>query len=145
MSELTIRPAYPDDVNDLQRLAALDSATVPGGELLIAELDGVLAAAVSIDDQGVIADPFRPTAAVVDLLARWARQLRPETAGRWWGRWPPRTSRNHNVIHQEVENEHHENISHRPDRRPRLSGLGRDGLRPAPPTGDQDGRRAHAS
>ncbi len=89
MSELTIRPAYPDDLPDLQRLAALDSATVPGGELLIAELDGVLAAAVSIDDQGVIADPFRPTAAVVDLLARRARQFRPETAGRWWERWLP--------------------------------------------------------
>ncbi len=84
MSELTIRPAYPDDAEALRRLATLDSSTVPAGDMLIVELDGVLAAALSIDNGSVIADPFRATEALVQLLVRRAQQLRSE---------PPRTRR----------------------------------------------------
>ncbi|MEA2295380.1 MAG: hypothetical protein QOE86_3019 [Solirubrobacteraceae bacterium] len=66
MPEITIRSARDADADALVRLAALDSSRVPGGDLLVAEVDGELVAAAS--DAGVIADPFRPTADVVQLL-----------------------------------------------------------------------------
>ena len=66
---ITIRPGYADDERALVRLAALDSASgVPPAPLLLAEVDGELRAALSLDDGSVIADPFRPTAEVVALL-----------------------------------------------------------------------------
>ncbi len=65
---LTIRSAYPADASALRRLAALDSAAVPPEPLLVAEVDGELQVAVSITDLIAIADPFAPTAHVVDLL-----------------------------------------------------------------------------
>ena len=37
---LTVRTAFPADAARLRTLAELDSAVVPGGELLIAEQDG---------------------------------------------------------------------------------------------------------
>lgn len=86
MSELTIRPAFPDDAVALQQLAQLDSSSLPAGALLIAELDGVLAAALSIEHGVAIADPFRPTAALVELLARRAQQLRREAPAAKRGR-----------------------------------------------------------
>ena len=46
----------------LERLAALDSRRVPSGELFVAEVDGRLLAATSIDTGAVIADPFEHTA-----------------------------------------------------------------------------------
>jgi hypothetical protein len=71
---ITIRPAYPDDAQALQRLAALDSAAVPPKPLLVAEVDGELQVAVSMSDLSVIADPFAPTAHVVDLVRGHIRQ-----------------------------------------------------------------------
>ena len=47
-SQITIRPGYADDHLALVRLAALDSAAVPAGPLLVAELDGELSAALSL-------------------------------------------------------------------------------------------------
>ncbi|MEJ7824695.1 MAG: hypothetical protein WKF48_04670 [Solirubrobacteraceae bacterium] len=77
MSELTIRPAFEDDAVALERLAALDSSTVPRGDaLLVACVDGVVVAALRIEDEAAIADPFHPTAEIVALLAVRARQLR---------------------------------------------------------------------
>jgi len=68
-TEILIRRAYADDRLDLVRLAALDSAaSPPPGPLLVAELDGVLSVALSLSDGSAIADPFKPTAEVVDLL-----------------------------------------------------------------------------
>ncbi len=52
---------------------------MPDGGLLVGEIDGVLAAALSLASGGAIADPFRPTAALLELLAQRARQLRGET------------------------------------------------------------------
>ena len=75
---VTIRHAYPADADALRRLAALDSRRVPSGELFVAEVDGHLRAAVSMDTGAVIADPFEPTAAVVDLLRLHASAARPE-------------------------------------------------------------------
>jgi hypothetical protein len=72
-STVLIRAARGADVAALDRLAQLDSAPVPTGDLLIAEADGALVAALSVDTGAAIADPFRPTADVVDLLALRAR------------------------------------------------------------------------
>ena len=66
--ELLIRLARPDDGIMLERLAALDSQAPLGGEALIAELDGVAVAALSLRDGRLTADPFAPTAAVGDHL-----------------------------------------------------------------------------
>jgi hypothetical protein len=59
-------------------LAALDSRRLPSGELFVAEVGGQLVAAVSIDTGAVVADPFEPTAAIVDLLRVHADAIRPQ-------------------------------------------------------------------
>ena len=78
-SEILIRRAYADDAEALARLAELDSAdAAPQGPLVVAELDGELAVALSLADGSVIADPFRPTATIVELLRlRAASESRP--------------------------------------------------------------------
>lgn len=83
---VTIRLASPADAQPLRRLAALDSGEVPAGELLLAELDGVLVAAVALTGDAVIADPFRRTADVVVLLRARVAQLRRENTSRNRGR-----------------------------------------------------------
>jgi hypothetical protein len=75
---VTIRHAHPADLHDLERLATLDSRRVPSGELFVAEVGDQLVAAVSIDTGAVIANPFEPTAAVVDLLRVHAEAVRPQ-------------------------------------------------------------------
>jgi hypothetical protein len=72
---VTLRYAFPDDGAAVRRLATLDSAEVPAGQLLIAEVAGELRAALSLSDGGVIADPFHHTAALVALLRERAAQL----------------------------------------------------------------------
>ena len=63
-----IRAARGSDGAALGRLAQLDSARVPAGDLIVAETDGTLVAALSPQARASIADPFRPTADVVRLL-----------------------------------------------------------------------------
>jgi hypothetical protein len=63
-----IRAARGSDGPALEALAALDSASVPAGALLVAEADGKLVAAVSPSTGERIADPFRRTGDVVELL-----------------------------------------------------------------------------
>lgn len=75
---VTIRHAHPADLRALERLAALDSRRLPSGELFLAEVDGQIVAAVSLDTGAVIADPFEHTAAVVDLLRVHAEAVRPQ-------------------------------------------------------------------
>ena len=77
---VTIRHAAANDMKPLQRLAALDSRRVPSGELFVAEVDGRLLAATSIDTGAVIADPFEHTASIVELLQLHARAARPGAA-----------------------------------------------------------------
>jgi hypothetical protein len=86
-ASLTIRHATHADEAALRRLAALDSSRVPNGELLVAELDGRLVAALSVDTGAAIADPFEHTAAIVDSLRAHSRRqsrpaLRPALLGR---------------------------------------------------------------
>jgi hypothetical protein len=70
-----IRAARGSDGPALARLAALDSAAVPPGELLVAESDGAIVAARAVGSGATIADPFRPTADVVALLTLRSRSV----------------------------------------------------------------------
>ena len=72
---VTLRFASPADQDPLARLAELDSATPPAQPVLLAEVDGQLRAALALTDGTVVADPFHPTADLVDLLRERARQL----------------------------------------------------------------------
>jgi hypothetical protein len=71
-----IRAARGSDGPALRRLAELDSRPIPAGELLVAESDDEMVAALSVDTGAGVADPFRHTADVVDLLAYRAKGLR---------------------------------------------------------------------
>ena len=83
MTPVLVRPAQSVDTDDLRRLAALDSARPLTGDVLIAVQSGDVAAAMSLDTGAVIADPFQPTANLVDLLrtaAHPAERRRPRAA-----------------------------------------------------------------
>jgi hypothetical protein len=54
----------------------VDSSRAPRGVVLLAEVQGELWAAVSVDDGHAVADPFRPTGEIVALLEARAGQLR---------------------------------------------------------------------
>jgi hypothetical protein len=70
---ISIRAATTGDGPALARLAALDSAPVPFGPVLLAEVDGRPLAALSVSEDRVIGDPFARTVDLVDLLRVHAR------------------------------------------------------------------------
>ena len=72
MNPITIRQSSDSDASDLLRLAELDSARPLSGPALIAEHGGHAVAAVSLDERRSIADPFLPTANVVEMLLKLA-------------------------------------------------------------------------
>jgi hypothetical protein len=76
LDPIKIRLTGPEDARALYRLAALDSARVPSGWMLIAEVGDEPWAAVEVRTGRAIADPFRPTADVVALLRMRAAKLR---------------------------------------------------------------------
>ena len=80
-SPLTIRRADTADYVALAHLAALDSSDPPAGDALVAEVGQELWAAVEIDSGSAIADPFRPSADLVELLRFRARRMRAEASG----------------------------------------------------------------
>ena len=73
-SHIAIRRATDADNSTLLRLAALDSAPAPRGPVLVADLGGEIVAAHSLTRARSIADPFRPTADIRELLELHARQ-----------------------------------------------------------------------
>jgi hypothetical protein len=75
VSHVTLRFAFPDDERALQTLVALDSSAPPAAPVLVAEVDGMMRAALSLSDGGVIADPFYPTEHLVKLLRTRAAHL----------------------------------------------------------------------
>ncbi|HEX3616911.1 MAG TPA: hypothetical protein VHU61_10255 [Solirubrobacteraceae bacterium] len=72
---LTIRFADSQDGRALAALAALDSSGPLRLPALVAEVRGELRAALSMADARVIADPFHPTAELIELLRTRAQQL----------------------------------------------------------------------
>jgi hypothetical protein len=74
---ITIRRAQSADGESLLRLAQLDSRRLPPpGTFLIAEVDGEPRAAVTLESDEVIADPFRPSADLVEMLRLRAARIR---------------------------------------------------------------------
>jgi hypothetical protein len=73
---VVIRAARGSDGDSLRRLAALDSARVPAGDVLVAEAEGAVVAAHSPTTGATIADPFRRTAEMVQLLELRGAMLR---------------------------------------------------------------------
>jgi hypothetical protein len=79
--ETVIRQATTSDHQALARLAALDSRRVPSGRVLIAEIGDQLRAAVEVETGAAIADPFHPTAAVVERLHLQAVRVNRRSRG----------------------------------------------------------------
>ena len=78
LSNIEIRLAEPVDAPALDRLAGLDSRP-PGAlhrEVLVAEVGGEPVAALSLEDDLLVADPFHHTRPLAALLNLRARQLR---------------------------------------------------------------------
>jgi hypothetical protein len=73
---VTVRFAAPDDARELERIADLDSASLPADPLLIGERAGQPIAALSLADGALVANPFVASADVVALLRLRALQLR---------------------------------------------------------------------
>jgi hypothetical protein len=76
-ARLVLRRAQAEDERALARLARLDSAPRPTGDVLVAEVDEQIVAAIPVDGGRAIADPFRPTADVVEVLRARAERLAP--------------------------------------------------------------------
>jgi hypothetical protein len=76
-TRITLRRSTADDTAEIARLATIDSAEVPAGPLLLAEVDGQLRAALTVADGYVIADPFVATSALVELLRTRRRSAVP--------------------------------------------------------------------
>lgn len=82
---ITIRRATDADAKALAALARLDTTRRLDGEIIVALVEKELVAAMSLDDCRIVSDPFRPTAAVRDLLVLRHGQLaacEARTAGR---------------------------------------------------------------
>jgi hypothetical protein len=80
---VTIRRAGAEDRVALSLLAMLDSAQpLRGAHALVAESAGLVLAAISLEDGRVIADPFFPTAHLVELLRARAGSLDAATQPR---------------------------------------------------------------
>jgi hypothetical protein len=74
---ITIRPSTAFDADSIERVAQLDSGRAPAGESLVAVVSGEVHAVLPLDGGPVLADPFRPTAHLVELLRLSARRHEP--------------------------------------------------------------------
>jgi hypothetical protein len=72
---IALRFAHADESDIVYRLAELDSAPSPRGEVLLALVDGEPVAAMGLEDGRIVATPFRPTADVVAHLRLSAERL----------------------------------------------------------------------
>lgn len=79
---LRLCTVHDDDA--LERLAALEGRPASTGRHVVAEVGGVVVAALPLGRGSVSADPFRPTAHLIPLLELRAKQLvedRPRRRG----------------------------------------------------------------
>jgi hypothetical protein len=79
-SPLVIRLAVSADETQLRRLAHMDSSRPLSGQALLAEQGGSVIAALSLDDEAAIADPFVASADAVAMLRVRAEQLNRSSA-----------------------------------------------------------------
>ena len=81
--DITIRQLTPAEADALVTLAERDSAQVPAGAALGAfDPDGAMLAAISLETDELVADPFEHTAHVAALLRVRAEQLRGDVSSR---------------------------------------------------------------
>ncbi len=76
---VVIRAARAPDAAVLENLARMDSQRPLSGDVLLAEQDGVIVAAIA--GGRTVADPFRPTADLVELLRLHADRQAPVSSG----------------------------------------------------------------
>jgi len=74
--DIELRMCKPADDPEIDRLAALSEVPVPYGRLVVALLDGKLVAALPLNGDPALRDPFVKTAELVRLLEVRAEQLR---------------------------------------------------------------------
>src|SRR5947208_2879318 len=84
MSEISLSLAGGSDSAALDRLAILDERPLPPAPHLLARRDGEACAALSLTTGEVVADPFRRTADVVELLRCHAAVARGPRPRRTW-------------------------------------------------------------
>ena len=73
---IIIRKSHDGDRAALERLADLNGTILPGGEFLLADVEGELVAATALDcDNELLGDPFRQTRDARELLEVRVRQL----------------------------------------------------------------------
>jgi hypothetical protein len=70
-----LRPARAEDDAVVRRLAELDEALPLEGPVLLAIVGGRAVAAIALDDERVVADPFVPSGHAASLLQLRARHL----------------------------------------------------------------------
>jgi hypothetical protein len=73
--DIELRMCKPADDPAIDRLAALSEVAVPHGRLVVALVDGKLVAALPLNGEPVVRDPFVKTAHLVHLLEVRAEQL----------------------------------------------------------------------
>ena len=73
---VVVRLAGPADAAELRRLEELEGRSVPPGPALVVEQGGAVHAVLPLDDSAAIADPFRRTAEMVELLLAERRRMR---------------------------------------------------------------------
>jgi hypothetical protein len=66
--EITIRLSRPEDRPAILRLATLDGHRPPSGQAILAIVRGELRAALPLGGGDAIADPFRPTSELIEVL-----------------------------------------------------------------------------
>jgi hypothetical protein len=72
---VSLRLATPEDAQSLRVLAELDEEPALAGQILVAMIDDEAAAAMSISDGRIVANPFVATSDAVALLRLRARHL----------------------------------------------------------------------
>jgi hypothetical protein len=75
-SRITIRRSTVGDTAALERLGGLTGRVRLAGDVLLAEVDGEVVAAISVASGEIQSDPFQPTADLGALLGLRAEQLR---------------------------------------------------------------------
>jgi hypothetical protein len=72
---VAVRRARPEDEEAINRVAILDGRKAPAGQVLVAEADGQVIAALSVSDGTRAADPFSWTSDVMELMEMRAEQI----------------------------------------------------------------------
>jgi hypothetical protein len=91
LQTITVRRSRSGDEAALERLAALDSARPLRGPALIAESGGRILAALPLRSGRPVADPFEPTAELVELLRLRHEQLEDDGEARPQSSWVRRS------------------------------------------------------